>query len=88
MTGLVKRTEDERGFCLIAPLIGKPGEAGLVFCHVSQCPNGMLPPQGCEVEFELVRYEGGNGTQAANVRLRTVSQKRLFAAPEGPEMRR
>jgi CspA family cold shock protein len=76
MTGIVKSYNNSRGFGLIAPLIGKPDSAALVFFHCSAIvgrkrgeESGL--PTGAEVEFELVR--GDRGPQAANVKLRTLN---------------
>lgn len=80
MIGIIQKYDAVRGFGLIAPLIGKPDSAVLVFFHCSAIVGhrrGEEPgiPTGAEVEFDLVR--GDRGPQAANVRLRILKSSAL-----------
>jgi cold shock CspA family protein len=82
VTGIIQTWNDERGFGLILPLIGRPSDVELVFAHISGVV-GRAPgetaglPTGCEVDFQLVRSANGR-PQAACIRPRTLSAKVLL----------
>lgn len=65
MNGIVRRVHDDGQFAFVEGLTGKPFGTGnpMVFLHRNACKNGILPPVGAEVKFQVVR--GEKGPQAA-----------------------
>lgn len=83
MNGLVERSINKAGYCLIKPLVGKPEEAHLIFCHISATKERCLPPTGAEVRFILCR--GPRGVQAANVEVVELSLMSLSGVRRGQQ---
>jgi len=82
MTGIVRTYRSDRGYGWLQPLIGKPISTSDIFFHVRSCVDGMAPPFGAEVSFDLVRGPAGR-PQAANVRLVKLSGTALRSARPG-----
>jgi cold shock CspA family protein len=85
MTGIVKNWNRQRAFGLLMPLIGKPEEVELVFCHRNALLDGLSTlPDGVEVTFDLARADGGR-VQAVNVRLKVQKIKSNVLLRHSPE---
>ena len=72
MTGIVQFFDADRGYGFVKPLIGKPEDTTLIYCHVTafRRTNGQRPappPIGAELRFDVCR--GERGPQCANVEL-------------------
>jgi cold shock CspA family protein len=87
MTGIVRTYRSDRGYGWLQPLIGKPISTSDIFFHVRSCVDGMAPPFGAEVSFDLVRGPAGR-PQAANVRLVKLSGTALLKRETGPPLSR